>query len=165
MVYAEKGDYKTALLYCDTVFAINQRIFGKQHPVIADSYYSIGVLLILSGDKKKGIASLEKSNYSADKLIDLLNRQAINFSTVNKGEESISLFLIALEMLEKMDVAKTSATRVIAYQNLAMAYCYNGHKGKAMPLFEKALSLAKSIKNGDKYTGGIMKNIEDCKTR
>ena len=163
MVYKEKGDFKTALHYYNTVLAIYEKSLRDRHDDIAALYFQNGVLLILTGDKKKGMACLEQTNYAADQLIDLLNRQAINLST-SKGEESMSLFVVAQELLEKMNVPKTSATRVIVYQNLAMAHCYNGQKDEAMPLFEKALSIAKSIKN-DKYIEGIIKNIEDCKRR
>lgn len=165
--YNGKIDYDKALEYFENALRIREKVLGKEDIKTIDVYMVIGLLYITKGDKEKGLSFLAKTEYSklsAYDKSDFLNQIGLSNFKMNKYNEAIIFFKIALDFLKESNPPKIDALYAIIYYNMAMTYCYNKQKDKALPLFEEAISLlSKEVKEGEIDIQEVKRNYEKCK--
>jgi len=95
------------------------------------------------------------------------NKIGLAYDQKGDFDKALRCFDTALSIQEKVANIEDPNTADF-YNNVGSAYMGKRNFDKALEYYGKALAIHKriyGIKNGDKYIGGIIKNIEDCKTR
>ena len=87
-MYDNRGNYPKALEYYHKALAIREKVLGKEHPDIAQSYFNIGCVLFKKGD----IAEAEKY---IQKAVDIAQK------ALGKDHPWTKHFLKNLEFLQK----------------------------------------------------------------
>jgi tetratricopeptide (TPR) repeat protein len=165
MAYYEKDDFGNALSNKSNQLWEEMSVPRKNDSALRDLEYNIGALYLVTGDTINGINYLNKSSYPISDKAGLLNETALDLFARQKYLESIRLFLPALAFLAKADPAQGDVLWPLILNNLAKAYCRSGNSNRALPLFERAISLASKIKEANSYLDRMKKNYQECKTQ
>ena len=71
MCIISQGDYAKALEWCQKAFAIQEKVLGKEHPLIATTYNNLAIGYSRQGDYPKALEWYQKACYVFIKTLGL----------------------------------------------------------------------------------------------
>jgi tetratricopeptide (TPR) repeat protein len=146
--YKEMGDWARAREIDEQVLATREQILGPEHPDFAQSLYNLGTVLLAAGDaghaaslEERSLAILEKAlGHDRSELgypLHALGRARVRLHQLAEARAVLDRALVLVDIPEEQK--RLLPATLLGEGELATA---QGHPVDAIPLLERALSLA-----------------------
>jgi len=139
IAYNGKGDAKTALEYHNKALAINERIYGDEHPIVAMNYNQIAADYNIAKDYEKSLKYNLKAAAIREKVLGKnhpatatsYNNLGVNYGLLNDNNKSLEYYLKAADVIERV-FGKEHASTASVYDNLSTVYQKLGDLRKSL---------------------------------
>jgi tetratricopeptide (TPR) repeat protein len=164
------GDKKKAIGYYEQALAIDEKVYGKEHPNVAIRLNNLGAAYDDLGEKEKAIGYYEQALAIDEKVYGKehpsvardLNNLGAAYSDLGEKEKAIGYYEQALAIDEKV-YGKEHPSVARDLNNLGAANFELGRKDMARPYFEKALAIFTHFFGTEHpNTKTVKKWLDDC---
>ena len=168
------GDYPKALEFYTKALNIQEKVLGKDHPDVANSYNNIGSVYSDMGDYPKALDFYTKALNIREKVLGKdhpttaisYNNIGSVYSNMSNYPKALEFFTKALNIKEKV-LGKEHPSTALSYNNIGSVYSDMGDYPKALEFYTKALNIREKVLGKDHpdtatsyyVIGGIYKNI------
>lgn len=146
------GRFEESLTYNLKNIAFEKKLYGINHPNLADSYYNIAITYAKIGDLKKSLEYNLKAVEIRERILDAnhpdlgrsYNSISITYSRMKNYEKSLEYGLKSLNISEK---EKNKSLRLIGsnYYNLALIYFNMNDFKEAVNYIDKAVETHRKV--------------------
>ena len=151
-LYHRKADYDSTKLLLERSLAIREKVFGKEHPDVAESLNNLAELYKTQGDYESAKPLYERSLAIWEKVHGKehpdvaisLNNLAELYSTKGDYESAKPLYERSLAIWEKVFGQEHPAVAQ-SLNNLANLYYAQGDYDSAKPLYERSLAIKEKV--------------------
>ena len=156
LVYAGRGDYKTAEKCYKESYAVAKKINSERR--VAHALNNLGNLKYSQGAYKQSISYYNKTlvlaqkNNSIHEISSAYNNLANSYQEMGNTLLAIKFHTKGLELAEKTKDQLSIAT---SYLNIGNVYGLSGNKTEALNFYNKALHIAEKIENSDIWAGAL----------
>ncbi len=146
------GRFEEAITYNLKNIAFEKKLYGINHPNLADSYYNIAITYAKTGDLKKSLEYNLRAVEIRERILDAnhpdlgrsYNSISITYSRLKNYEKSLEYGLKSLDISEKDE---NKSLRLIGsnYYNLALIYFNMNDFKEAVNYINKAVEAHKKV--------------------
>ncbi len=152
MVYNDKGDYDQALEYYRKALAIDEKVFGKEHPSTASLYSNIGSVYYDKGNYDQALKyygkalAIEEKVFGKEHPSTATSYNNIGLAYYDKGDydQALEYYRKALAIREKV-LGKEHLRTATSYNNIGLVYSDKGDYDQALEYYRKALTILQKV--------------------
>ncbi|CAF0893152.1 unnamed protein product [Adineta ricciae] len=166
-----QGAYKMAIEYYEKALEIREKTLPSNHPSLATSYSSIGLVYMNMGEYSEALLFYEKALGIREKtlpsnhpsLATSYNNIGAVYDNMGEYSKALSFYEKALGIREKT-LPSNHPSQASSYNNIGAMYYNTKDYSKALIYFERALDIRqRALPANHPHIKSVKQSIENCK--